>query len=171
MFKKYYNSINIIRYFVCIVFLLMFSINAVFAILTPEVLKDDNNFGLTSTAKESGFNTGTGNNAPIIANIMGDVIGLVLSLLGVIFMVIIIYSGFLWMTARGNEENAQKAKAIMTNAVIGVVIIFSAYAITSLLIDYLYGATKVSAPTIEARYFMAHTIDLHRFAVQYLRYV
>lgn len=146
MFKKYHNLITAIHYFVCVIFLLLFSIKAVLAIPKPDALKADN-YGLTSTAKESGFNVSqSGNNNSAIAEITGDAIGVVLSLLGIIFMILIIYSGFLWMTARGNEENAQKAKAIMFNAVIGVAIIFTAYAITSLLIDALYGATIVSAP-------------------------
>ncbi|MFH1187260.1 MAG: hypothetical protein V1688_00170 [bacterium] len=123
--------------------MLIFSINAVCAVDIPsfEALKGDN-YGLTSTAKESGFNVSTDATAsPTIAKITGDAIGIVLSLLGIIFMALIIYSGFLWMTARGNEENVQKAKDIMFNAVIGVAIIFTAYALTSFLIDSLYGAT------------------------------
>lgn len=142
-FKNYKNLITVINYFVCIVFLLIFSINTVCAADIPsfENLKSDN-YGLTSTAGKSGFNVSTdATTSPTIAKITGDAIGIVLSLLGIIFMILIIYSGFLWMTARGNEENVQKAKDIMFNAVIGVVVIFTAYAITSLLIEGLYGAT------------------------------
>ncbi len=61
----------------------------------------------------------------IIANIIRIALGLV----GIVLLVIIIYGGFLWMTAAGNEEQIGKAKKTLTNAVIGLIIILSAYAI------------------------------------------
>lgn len=139
MFKNHYKSVC---YFACIIFLLIFNINIALAIPSWTELRGSK-FGLTSTASESGFETSGG--GPSIANITGDIIGYALSLLGVVFMILIIYSGFLWMTARGNEENAQKAKTIMTNAVIGIAIIFAAYAITNFLINSLYTATTAGA--------------------------
>jgi hypothetical protein len=140
MLKKHHNLITIIRYFSCLFFLLIFSANTALALPSWKDLKDSN-FGLTNTAQESGFNVATGKNAPTIAIIAGQIIGSILSFLGVIFMFLIIYSGFLWMTARGNEEATQKAKAIMINAAIGVAIIFTAYAATNLLIQSLYYST------------------------------
>ena len=52
-----------------------------------------------------------------------------LGLTGIILLVIIIYAGFLWMTAQGNEEQVTKAKNILKNAVIGMVLVFASYAI------------------------------------------
>ena len=46
------------------------------------------------------------------------------------FLGLIIYGGFLWMTAGGNEENVGKAKKTIYYAVIGMLIIFAAYSIT-----------------------------------------
>lgn len=53
-----------------------------------------------------------------------------LSLLGIVFILLTIYAGFLWMTAGGDEGNIDKAKSILTAAVIGLAIIFLSYAIT-----------------------------------------
>jgi len=53
-----------------------------------------------------------------------------LSFLGVIAVLIIIYGGFTWMTAAGNEEKVKKAKSMLQNGIIGLVIIILAYAIT-----------------------------------------
>ncbi|MFA7654274.1 MAG: pilin [Candidatus Magasanikbacteria bacterium] len=53
-----------------------------------------------------------------------------LGILGILFLGLIIYAGFLWMTAGGNEENVKKAKGYIFNAIIGLIIIFSAYSIT-----------------------------------------
>ncbi|MFH1522453.1 MAG: hypothetical protein ABIE43_01380 [Patescibacteria group bacterium] len=74
-------------------------------------------------------------------NIVSIVIQIALSFLGVIFLVLMIYAGYLWMTARGNEEQATKARNIITAAVIGLVIVLMAYAISYLVIDKIGGTT------------------------------
>jgi hypothetical protein len=61
--------------------------------------------------------------------IVANIIRIALGLLGIVVLVLIIYAGFLWMTAAGNEEQIEKAKKILKNAVIGLAIILSAYAI------------------------------------------
>ena len=58
----------------------------------------------------------------------------VLSLVGIIFLVLTIYGGILWMTAGGKEEQVKKAGNIITRAVIGLVIVVLAYAITYFII-------------------------------------
>ena len=52
------------------------------------------------------------------------------SLLGIIFVVLFVYAGFLYMTSGGNETTIEKSKKIMTATVIGLVIILASYAIT-----------------------------------------
>ncbi len=54
-----------------------------------------------------------------------------LALVGVIFLVLMVYAGFLWMTAGGKSDQVQKAKDLMIRAIIGVIIISAAYAITT----------------------------------------
>jgi len=63
----------------------------------------------------------------------GKIIGVVLSFVGALFFILMIYGGFLWMTARGDEGQVTKAKDLIFAAVIGLVIIISAYALTSFL--------------------------------------
>ena len=53
-----------------------------------------------------------------------------LSLLGIIFFGLVVYAGYLWMTAGGNEEDAGRAKKLLTQAVIGLCIVLAAYSIT-----------------------------------------
>lgn len=67
---------------------------------------------------------------------VGYAIAIATSFFGILFLLIIIYAGFLWMTASGNEEQIGKAKAWLKNGIIGLVIIFAAYTISSLV---LYG--------------------------------
>jgi len=60
-----------------------------------------------------------------------------LSLVGVIFLVLMIYGGFLWMTAGGNSTQVDKAKNIIITSIIGTVIIAAAYAITNFVFTSL----------------------------------
>ena len=63
--------------------------------------------------------------------LIGQIIGVVLAFLGVIFLVLMIYAGLTWMTARGNEQQVTKAKDLMRDAIIGLIIVLSAYAISA----------------------------------------
>lgn len=69
--------------------------------------------------------------------VAGRFIETFLSFLGVIFILLAIYAGYLWMTARGKEEKVEEARSILTNAVIGLVIIVAAYAITYFVLFYI----------------------------------
>jgi len=60
-----------------------------------------------------------------------------LSFLGIIFVILIIYGGYLWMTARGNEEQVNKAKDTLQKAIIGLIIILAAYSITYTIFNEL----------------------------------
>lgn len=72
-----------------------------------------------------------------VQDIIARVVNTFLSLLGVIFLIIIIYAGFLWMTAGGNDEQVTKAKKWLTNSVIGVIIVIAAYAISYFVLNAL----------------------------------
>ncbi|MFA6550915.1 MAG: hypothetical protein WCV41_00065 [Patescibacteria group bacterium] len=65
------------------------------------------------------------------------VINGILGLLGVIFLVLTLYAGFLWMTAAGSDDKVGKAKNILTTAIIGLIIIFASYAIVNFVLSAL----------------------------------
>lgn len=69
------------------------------------------------------------------------IINVALGLLGIIAVVIILYAGFQWMTAGGNEEKVTEARARIIQGVIGLAIILSAYAIANYVITQLATAT------------------------------
>ncbi len=71
--------------------------------------------------------------------IVANIIKVALEFLGMIFFVLTLYAGFLWMTAGGNEEQVGKAKSLLTQAVIGLTIVLSAYSITRLAIRFAKG--------------------------------
>lgn len=98
---------------------------------TPYLLKAQsynftNDTGLQSTGKNSGFNQNKTNPEDFIQ----PVITAVLSLIGVLFLGLAIFGGLKWMTAKGNQQQVDQAQSVITNAVIGIVIVAAAYAIS-----------------------------------------
>ena len=93
------------------------------------------NTGLQPIANVIALGTGD------IRTIVGRIIYVALGIMGTVLLVIIIYAGFLWMTAGGNEERVATAKKWLTNGIIGLAIILASYAITYFIITRLMGAT------------------------------
>ena len=93
-------------------------------------------YGLEETAKAASLDT-YGKDLP---KLIGNVIGAILSLVAVIFFALMIYGGFMWMTALGKDEQAKKALETIVAAVIGLIIILAAYAIT----QFVFGAVGSS---------------------------
>ncbi len=67
----------------------------------------------------------------------GIIINTFLSILGIVFLLLAIYGGFIWMKARGNEKEVERAKNILTDSIIGIIIIFAAYAISAFVLQAL----------------------------------
>ncbi|MDO8581810.1 MAG: TrbC/VirB2 family protein [bacterium] len=87
-------------------------------------------------------NSGSGLATTDIRITIGNIIRIFLGLLGTIAIVLILYAGFMWMTAAGNEEKIEKAKKILTNAVIGLVLILAAFGIVSFIISSILSASS-----------------------------
>lgn len=82
--------------------------------------------GLETTG-ESVYGTST---ESIGAWVGSHLINPAIALAGVIFLLLMIYSGFLWMTARGEATQTKKAQDTMIRAVVGLAILLAAYSIT-----------------------------------------
>lgn len=78
-------------------------------------------------------------------DLVGTVIKAILSISGLIFLILMVYAGILWMTARGDEANVTKAKDIIEAAVIGLFLTVSAYAIT-VFVTSRFQSTPPKAP-------------------------
>lgn len=95
---------------------------------------------MIALSKTSGYSSDGAPSAEI-EEVVAHIIQYVLSFLGVIFICLIIYAGFLWMTASGDSEKITKAKDILISAVIGIIIVLSAYMITTTILAKLGTAT------------------------------
>ena len=91
----------------------------------------------TSTLDDTGTAVyGSPDNADFFET-LGLILNIVLSVLGVALLVLFIYAGFLWMTAAGNDQRVAKAKGILLNAIIGMLILVSSYAISAFVVSQL----------------------------------
>lgn len=66
-----------------------------------------------------------------LENRISTIIKIILSLLGTIFLVLMFFAGSNWMQAAGNEEKVKKAQASIMNLMIGLVLVLTAYALSS----------------------------------------
>lgn len=79
------------------------------------------------------------------AVLIGKIVQAALSFLGIVFFILMIYGGYLWMLARGNEQQVDKAKNLITAAIVGLIIVLSAYAISYFILSEI-GAETLQAP-------------------------
>ncbi|MBI5077602.1 hypothetical protein HZB94_04450 [Candidatus Falkowbacteria bacterium] len=103
-------------------------------------LKDN----LNTTAKQSGLATSdieeTG--AKDLQEVVGEYIKIGISLLGVIFLIIVIYGGMMWMTAGGDPETVKKARMVLIQAAIGLGVTLVAYQTTHFIISRISETVK-----------------------------
>lgn len=102
----------------------------------PEVLAQNQDFGIQDFEQET--NLGNTDLRIVIARIVNVFLGI----LGIILVGLVLYGGFLWMTAAGNDEQVGRAKKLLGNAVIGLVIILSSFSITRFLLSRLEAAVN-----------------------------
>ena len=71
-----------------------------------------------------------------------DLIKTALGFLAIIAVVIVLFGGFKWMTAAGNDDKIDDAKKILSAGVMGLIIILVAWGLTTWLIDTIAGVVK-----------------------------
>lgn len=103
-----------------------------------ETFSNINGF-IDATGQAGGFNTGSDYTV-----VIGQIIKTALSIVGVIFVVLLGYGGFLWMTAEtgAGRNQLDKAKKVLIWAVLGLVLIVLAYAITSFVLTTVENASQ-----------------------------
>lgn len=97
--------------------------------------------GITDADLGIGYGSATGlsNSDPRL--VAARVIRVAMSLLGILAVAILIFAGFTWMTAGGNDEKIGEAKKWMFAGVIGLALILSAYAVATFVVSQLVKAT------------------------------
>ncbi|OGH74048.1 MAG: hypothetical protein A3C90_03025 [Candidatus Magasanikbacteria bacterium RIFCSPHIGHO2_02_FULL_51_14] len=108
----------------------------IFALLPAAASAIDLGQGLLEgAAEEAGYNKET--TETTFAETIGVIVQAAMAFLGIIFTALIVYAGFLWMTARGDEEKVKKAQGIIRMAIIGLVIVLASYSISFFVLQAL----------------------------------
>jgi len=89
-------------------------------------------YGLKETADAAELST----RQTDILEVVGGLINNALGLVGILFFLYMLYGGYLWLTAGDDKNKPDKAKKIIENAVIGMIVIFSAY----VLVDFFFSS-------------------------------
>jgi len=77
-----------------------------------------------------------------LPDVVGRLINVALGFIGILLLVYIIYAGFLWMTAGGDEGKVKKATDMIRNAIIGLLIIVAAFAISNFVLGSLINVAQ-----------------------------
>lgn len=108
--------------------------NRVFAINKDDFGFDDaGNLGLPKTEN-------------FVDDVVLGIVRWVLSLLGVAAVIMIIYGGYLWLTAGGEDKQVEDAKKAIRAAVTGLAIVLLSYAISILVFSVIDDAVKKVPP-------------------------
>jgi len=108
--------------------------------LLPTVVLAEDAAGLNLFVNEFGGDLGLGSRD--IRSTIANVINIAAGLLGIIFVIYMIYGGFQWLTAGGNEEYVKKAKHCLKSGIIGIILIFIAYPLAKFILDAVLKSTS-----------------------------
>lgn len=140
--KNIIKKIAAISIIAVAVFLLSFSL------ISGSVLAQDSadTIAFGGLQNQIGNTIGLSSENPLI--IIAKIIRIFIGFLGIIALGLIIYAGFVWMTSEGDESKITKAKQILKNAVIGLIIILISFAIVTFILNRFLGMYGGSgAPT------------------------
>jgi hypothetical protein len=119
--KKYFKF-----YLSIIILNIIFVCNTAYADTAKNLF--DKSLGIS--ADKSGYSMAQKDGEGYIIKLAGTAIKYYfLGFLGIAFLLLTIWAGYLWMTARGNEQQVEKAKTVIIDTVIGLIIVLAAYAI------------------------------------------
>ena len=130
--------------FVTLLSLNMIFINTINAAAATESTKTQLMNSLSNAANSSGYSPESGEGSLILT--IGKFVQIILSFLGIAFLILIIISGIQWMGAEGNPDSVKTAKARIKNATIGLAIVLLAYAITYFILGIF---TKGGIPVLQ----------------------
>ena len=137
-----YLLTKLAKYKIVMAVVAVFVMGMLFAPALPTDAQATDPFGLD-------YGTDTGLGHADIRTTISSIINVALGLLGIVAVVIVLWGGFRWMTAGGNEEKVGEARKIIFSGVIGLAIILSAFAIATFVLKQLADATGATTDYID----------------------
>lgn len=139
MIKLIYKKIKLpVIFIIFTVIVFLFSCFFVFSFSFPAMAQGSAN-DLLHGGTEGEVQNAIGLSADDPRIVVARIIRVFLGFLGIIAVVLVMYAGWLWMTSEGNEEQIQRAKRTLVNALIGLAIILSAFAIVTFILNRFLG--------------------------------
>src|SRR3989339_697201 len=105
-------------------------------LVSPALAQTSSSVDLEAFAQQARFATGVD-----ITIVIARLIRTFISILGIIAVVFILYGGWMWITSKGEQDKLRKAQQVIINAVIGLVLVLSAFAIAQFVLNALSDAT------------------------------
>lgn len=103
-------------------------------VFAGDTLKDEINKKLSTAMTNAGYARTD------LASVVGNVILAILTLVGLIFLVLMVYAGIRWMLAQGEEQKVTEARNLIFQSIIGLIIVLAAYAIAYFVVSQLQQA-------------------------------
>lgn len=128
--------------FVCLIAALTIPFSVLAQSPTAATQPDTINSVLNQAAGSNGAGYDTSVDETGLSRVVGTIVKTVISLIGIIFVSFTVYGGFLYLTSAGNEEKIEKAKSIIKNGIIGIIIIICAAAIYTFVANMLISGTS-----------------------------
>ena len=118
-----------------IVFIILFANSTMIYEQQNPVFKEE--LGTNINGKVNSFIGKVGFQPISLPGLVATVIQAFLSILGIIFLGLILFGGYVWMMARGNENEVERARGIIRHSIIGLIITLSSYAIAYFVLYWL----------------------------------
>lgn len=128
-------------------FLILLTLGFSFAGMLPAQAIDLGIDAAKNAATNAGYDAANTTETTLAQNI-GSLIRSILTISGVVFTGLVFYAGYLWMMARGDEGQSQKAKDIIEMATIGLIISLASYGITSFVMKNV--VSRTTPTTVQA---------------------
>ena len=109
---------------------LIFVLSLFFVDITPALAQPD--LGMENFAADLGLNAANDSDP---RDMIVTVVRYFMTFLGIIAVVVILYGGFMWMTAAGNDDKVAKAKTMIIGGAIGLIIVLASFAIVTFVVD------------------------------------
>ena len=119
---------------------------SLFGVTQPALAINLGGADVKDAATKAGYSENT--NETSFAEILGTVIKVLLSLVGVVFTLLIVYAGDMWLMARGEQEKIDKAKKIIEGAVLGLVVTLAAYTISNFAVNAILERATGTEPVV-----------------------
>lgn len=91
---------------------------------------------LNNAANRAGYKTDI-NPENAFSEILGNIVFTLVSFVGIFFVLLIAYGGYVWMNARGSENDVEKAKRIIRDAIVGLVVLSASYSVWLLVSEWI----------------------------------